>query len=629
MKEASFNHVYERLGIKISRHQRLAYLRFCSTCVVEDRAQWGETYWHRVHQISGVEVCPRHSIFLENSDTPRRHINNQSKFISAEASVRVTSTRPLEISNIHHSIILKLAKEAAWLLNWRGEAPSLNVLQKRYYNLLLERGYAYYSGHVRTSKLLKDFTDFYSADFLAGLQRLKTKRLLQVTLEHKSTVAQHPLRHLLLIVFLGLTTEQVFTTFEENKPFGDGPWPCLNRPSEHFRKPLAKCRIVSCYVKGKHYRPKGIFTCSCGFIYTRRGPDLTEDDRFRRDTIENYGEAWETALRKYWLDTSIPIPEAARRLGVFYCTMRRHAIRLGISSARPSPKTRKANVKPAAKRYGIIRPPISDGLEPQRARWLEVLKHNAGSSRTTLMQQARSLYKWLRKNDEEWLTFHLPAPLKRGGTGLYVDWERIDPELSAAVTAAATRVKSKTGYPVRASITAIIREVGHKPWIESRLNRLPLTAKALSECIETLECYCLRKVKWAEIYYHQQNTCPTRNQFVKFANLTNNKSVPAEGRPIRVSQAEIIRSVGHKADLEQRLHKLPQAARALSIHLESLEAFSIGNVEWAESCFFQEGYKPTRLQLMVRAVVRNKTGMSPSVQYAIDAAMERLNRYFP
>ncbi len=44
------------------------FLRFCPLCVAEDRDQYGETYWHRLHQIQRIRVCPKHGCFLENSE---------------------------------------------------------------------------------------------------------------------------------------------------------------------------------------------------------------------------------------------------------------------------------------------------------------------------------------------------------------------------------------------------------------------------------------------------------------------------------------------------------------------------------------------------------------------------------
>ena len=48
--------------------QRVKYLRYCPLCVKEDRNKHGETYWHRIHHLTGVNICPVHYCRLENSN---------------------------------------------------------------------------------------------------------------------------------------------------------------------------------------------------------------------------------------------------------------------------------------------------------------------------------------------------------------------------------------------------------------------------------------------------------------------------------------------------------------------------------------------------------------------------------
>jgi len=43
------------------------FLRYCPVCAIDDRKKHGETYWHRNHQIIGVDVCPIHKCYLINS----------------------------------------------------------------------------------------------------------------------------------------------------------------------------------------------------------------------------------------------------------------------------------------------------------------------------------------------------------------------------------------------------------------------------------------------------------------------------------------------------------------------------------------------------------------------------------
>ena len=46
------------------------FLRYCPLCSAEDRKNIGETYWHRTHQIIGLNVCPVHKCYLHNSNIP-------------------------------------------------------------------------------------------------------------------------------------------------------------------------------------------------------------------------------------------------------------------------------------------------------------------------------------------------------------------------------------------------------------------------------------------------------------------------------------------------------------------------------------------------------------------------------
>lgn len=43
------------------------YLRYCPVCAKEDRTKYGETYWHRIHQMPGIHVCPVHGCYLVES----------------------------------------------------------------------------------------------------------------------------------------------------------------------------------------------------------------------------------------------------------------------------------------------------------------------------------------------------------------------------------------------------------------------------------------------------------------------------------------------------------------------------------------------------------------------------------
>jgi hypothetical protein len=50
--------VHKFAGIHRSSVRIPERLRFCPTCVKGDRDKFDFTYWHRSHQLPGIEVCP-------------------------------------------------------------------------------------------------------------------------------------------------------------------------------------------------------------------------------------------------------------------------------------------------------------------------------------------------------------------------------------------------------------------------------------------------------------------------------------------------------------------------------------------------------------------------------------------
>lgn len=61
-------HNYLRLPKGVGCKKR--FLRYCPVCAQVDRSCYGETYWHRLHQMIGVDICVEHNCCLVNSDIP-------------------------------------------------------------------------------------------------------------------------------------------------------------------------------------------------------------------------------------------------------------------------------------------------------------------------------------------------------------------------------------------------------------------------------------------------------------------------------------------------------------------------------------------------------------------------------
>jgi hypothetical protein len=331
-------------------------------------------------------------------------------------------------------------------------------------------------------------------------------------------VLYHPIRHLLLLKLLGLDAKELFNSFAEFKPFGDPPYPCLNKAAPHYGKlRIRHSQVFDNLTKGEKFRrPIGIFTCDCGFIYQRLGPDKSDEDKFRYDSVREYGNLWEKELANYWANLDLSLSEIARRFGTTTLLIARHAIRLDLP--RNSEGTRSLQ---GYDRYFKPRKSFSENLEQYRNQFLEALKKNPKANRTLLIKKANFTLLWLYRNDREWLDEHLPEQAKVNRKIDRFDWEKIDKDLSEQIKQVCREIRETPDRLTRVSITEIIKRTGQKAWIEKREKKLPLTAKVIAESLETLEEFMIRKLLWAESKFIGEKLIPTKNILMSRAVIIN------------------------------------------------------------------------------------------------------------
>lgn len=82
----------------------ILYLKYCPSCCKRDREIYGETYWHREHQMYGINVCAKHKCHLINSRIPLRSSATPG-FFSAETSTEEEIPTPY-----NNNLEIKLAQ---------------------------------------------------------------------------------------------------------------------------------------------------------------------------------------------------------------------------------------------------------------------------------------------------------------------------------------------------------------------------------------------------------------------------------------------------------------------------------------------------------------------------------------
>ena len=80
----------------LPRTQNDLYLKYCPLCVQEDRELYGETYWHRKHQIRNMLTCYKHKCMLESSDISAK---SEHCFSLSSAEEYVKDIKPVMADN--------------------------------------------------------------------------------------------------------------------------------------------------------------------------------------------------------------------------------------------------------------------------------------------------------------------------------------------------------------------------------------------------------------------------------------------------------------------------------------------------------------------------------------------------
>ncbi|OXS75822.1 TnsD family Tn7-like transposition protein [Domibacillus enclensis] len=477
--------LYARLGMLAGSICRKDGLYYCPQCAVNDIDQYGEPYIHREHQLQGIDVCPHHQLLLKKYPI-NPSVQSRIAFIRFEAK-RMNLSFLQSTEPYFYDLQVMLAKMSYKLLQVNINQISREKIAKKYRLLLRERGLITTSNHVRQNDLYQMFISKFPIGFLEKYESAldmdnEYNWLRVITRNTKRHV--HPFRHLLFLYFLEKDIEEFFKDVKEDHgPFGSGPWPCLNKAAAHYKEHIIQEVSVTRDFKSKF--PIGTFSCSCGFVYVRKGPDTSLKNIYRIGRTKVFGEVWQAKLKQLKGDGTYNAREIGRILGVDSKTIKKF-LETSIETSNPS------------KTNGY-----SQRLQQYRQQLLEGLKEYSDYTRTQIRNLFSKEYSYLYRNDKEWLFDNLPQKQSRVMPTGHVDWEARDKEYLSKIKALYRQliVKDK---PVRITISLIGKQTGILSNLEKRLDKLPKTARYLEEITESTQEFQFRRCcKIIELFLHK------------------------------------------------------------------------------------------------------------------------------
>ena len=193
----------------LPRNDNDRYLKYCPICVKQDREQYGETYWHRVHQIRGMQVCTKHGCVLYPSKVSAISYNSFS-FHPAEFNV-VENTEIVVADEKLQDYSCYIVEIFNALIDFDNEIP-INAV---FYKVLKEQGYVK-GTHRKLQQLSEDLSSFYIKIGLTNIASYnQIQRVLHGELYEFSAVCQ-------IAYFLGFSVDELLSSKLTQEEIAEG-----------------------------------------------------------------------------------------------------------------------------------------------------------------------------------------------------------------------------------------------------------------------------------------------------------------------------------------------------------------------------------------------------------------------
>lgn len=457
--------LYTRLGIIAGSVCKKDGLYYCAECAKADNAQYGEPYIHREHQLQGIDYCPHHEVPLSKypatTDSRIQYVRFELKHMNLMAIYGIYSYKDVAVT---------IAKQAYQLLQLPLHKLSREIISSKYRALLRERNLITASSRVQQKELYQAVRSHFPIDFLkryeSELNEKYEHNWLKVLLRNSKRHV-HPLRHLFLLHFLQQDIESLETISIDKGAFGAGSFPCLNKASSHYKQFIIQDVDVTRDFKTKNLI--GTFTCSCGFIYSRK----QSTDIFKIGRVKEFGHVWYQKLVELSRE-NISIRAIARELGVDSKTVKKYL-------EQPSYKQEQQKV-----------PMTVSKLDSYKAEFITIVQKHPQSSRTQLRKTYQKEYMYLYRHDKEWLFNILPAHQKRYNEVKTVDWNKRDKQYSNAIKTLYEQLWTSE-KPIRITTSLLGKRLGILANLERHLEQLPITKRLLEQITESVEQFQFRR----------------------------------------------------------------------------------------------------------------------------------------
>lgn len=138
----------------LPRNEGELWLKYCPQCTAEDRKTYGETYWHRVHQVRNMMICPTHRCKLVNSEVD---IRSEKIFAFNPAEVVINNADPILVDNVEQ---IKFTKYTSDLFNMNIVNDNERGIKAAIYNAITKTKYMK-GKHRKMAQFSEDLQSYF------------------------------------------------------------------------------------------------------------------------------------------------------------------------------------------------------------------------------------------------------------------------------------------------------------------------------------------------------------------------------------------------------------------------------------------------------------------------------------
>ncbi|MFN8886834.1 MAG: TnsD family Tn7-like transposition protein [Cyclobacteriaceae bacterium] len=471
------------IGLNSSKVIDSKHLMYCPDCLLEDINNYNQAYFHRVHQLL-IPVCKIHNVKL-HCYIPHVFDTNPQKPPILDDRVLLNSCSSQKNKNKLFNNILEIAIR---LLEGSLQLNSHNTYYKEQLNKL-----GFYKGSVLNHEKINAYINstIHQTDIIELLNLTKENDSIKTFYSsalYRPNKIINPLKHLFLYFLIeqmksSITTTQVVKQKEA----------CLNKLCDSFLilnqlEPIIKYDLkLKCEVQH--------FECSCGMSFKKYLKRQKDQTFVWKKKIIRYGDIWESSLLKLFKSKQ-SYYSIGKTLGVTHNVAKRMILKL----------LKKDKVGNLSNNY--------------KALWRKALKENNYSIKETRARNAR-IYKWLFKNDQQWLVAENIKYKKVNNNGqLRINWGELDHQLNELIKKNYNQL-IQCKYPKTISKSLLFRTAKSLRSITKtkEINRLPLTMQFIENVVENKAKFQQRKLTYAVDRIRSDSTSLNRSRILRTAKI--------------------------------------------------------------------------------------------------------------